>query len=119
LEYFPKSLSQAELNNLTRDLCLSKESSQLLGSRLWENHLLGPETTFGWYREREKEFRPFPRVSDAKLKAGVLDGPPIRELMQDAKFDKSLVNFQKFPYIINEKLSNHKNLVSMKETCCM
>jgi hypothetical protein len=55
----PKPLSQAELNDLTRDLCLSKESSQLLGSRLRENHLLAPDTTFVWYREREREFRPF------------------------------------------------------------
>jgi hypothetical protein len=49
-------LTQAELNDLTRDLCLSKERSQLLGSRLREKHLLAPETTFYWYREGEKEF---------------------------------------------------------------
>ncbi|XP_042236316.1 uncharacterized protein LOC121875729 [Homarus americanus] len=30
----PIPFSQAELNDLTRDLCLSKESAQLLGSRL-------------------------------------------------------------------------------------
>src|ERR1700749_3556675 len=41
-----KPLNQAELNDLTRDLCLSKESAQLLGSRLKENHLLSPGTTF-------------------------------------------------------------------------
>ena len=34
-----KPLNQAELNDLTRDLCFSKESAQLLGSRLKENHL--------------------------------------------------------------------------------
>ena len=55
----PKLLSQAELNDLTRDLGLSKESAQLLGSRLHENHLLTPETTFFWYRSRKKEFKQY------------------------------------------------------------
>ena len=36
---------------------LSKESAQLLGSRLREKHLLAPGTTFYWYQEREREFR--------------------------------------------------------------
>uniref|UniRef100_UPI00358FD4EB uncharacterized protein n=1 Tax=Myxine glutinosa TaxID=7769 RepID=UPI00358FD4EB len=55
----PKLFSQAELNDLTRDLCLSKESAQLLGSRLRENRLLAPETTFSWYRSRKEEFREY------------------------------------------------------------
>uniref|UniRef100_UPI00358F0AE9 uncharacterized protein n=1 Tax=Myxine glutinosa TaxID=7769 RepID=UPI00358F0AE9 len=55
----PKLFSQAELNDLTRDLCLSKESAQLLGSRLRESRLLAPETTFSWYRSREEEFREY------------------------------------------------------------
>ena len=42
----PVLWTQAELNNLTRDLNLSKESSQLLGSLLKEKHLLAPGTTF-------------------------------------------------------------------------
>jgi hypothetical protein len=55
----PKLLTQGQLNDLTRDLNLSKESAQLLGSRLKENNLLASETKFYWYREREKEFRQF------------------------------------------------------------
>lgn len=55
----PKLLSQAELNDLTRDLGLSKESSQLLGSRLSENNLLSPQTTFFWYRSRDEVFRKY------------------------------------------------------------
>ena len=55
----PVPLSQAELNDLTRDLNLSKESAQLLGSRLREKRLLAPETTYFWYRNREKEFRKY------------------------------------------------------------
>ena len=38
---------------------MSKEFAQLLRSRLCENHLLAPETTFFWYRSREKEFRQY------------------------------------------------------------
>ena len=34
-------LTQAQLDDLTRDLNLSKESTQLLGSHLRENDLLG------------------------------------------------------------------------------
>ena len=51
----PVPLAQVELNDLTRDLNLSEESAQLLGSRLREKRLLPPGTTFYWYREREEE----------------------------------------------------------------
>lgn len=54
----PKLFSQVELNDLVRDLGLSKERSELLGSRLKEKNLLDPNTTFYWYRNREKEFSP-------------------------------------------------------------
>ena len=46
----PVPLTQADLNDLTWDVNLSKESAQLLGSRLRENNLLAPGTTFYWYR---------------------------------------------------------------------
>ena len=49
--------NQAELNDLSRDLCLSKESAQLLGSRLSEKNLLAPNTTFAWFRNRDEQFR--------------------------------------------------------------
>ncbi|KAK3885795.1 hypothetical protein Pcinc_010030 [Petrolisthes cinctipes] len=52
----PMPLIQAELNDLTRDRNLSKETAQLLGSRIREKCLLAPETTFYWYRDREREF---------------------------------------------------------------
>lgn len=55
----PVPFTQAELNDLTRDLNLSKESAQLLGSRLREKNLLSPGTTFYWYRHRERQFRKF------------------------------------------------------------
>ena len=38
---------------------MSKESTQLLGSRLHEKSLLAPETTFYWYRNRDDEFKKY------------------------------------------------------------
>ena len=37
----------------------------------------------------------FPYVSDAKLHAGVFDGPQIRELMKDSSFDEILTGNEK------------------------
>ena len=52
-------LTQAELNDSTRDLNLLKESTLLLGSRLKEKRQLAPGTTFYWYRHPEREFKEF------------------------------------------------------------
>ena len=50
----PILITQAFLNDLIRDLNLPKESAELLGSRLQHNNLLAPNTTYSWYRRREK-----------------------------------------------------------------
>ena len=55
----PQLFTQHELNDLTRDLNLTKESAQLLGSRLREKNLLAPGTTYFWYRNRDCEFRQY------------------------------------------------------------
>ena len=52
----PVTLSQAQLNDLTRNLGLSKESAQLLGSRLIGSNLLASGTTCFWYRKRNEKF---------------------------------------------------------------
>ena len=52
-------LTQAQLNDLTRDLYLSKESAKLLESRLRENNLLVPQITFYWNRNRDDEFKKY------------------------------------------------------------
>jgi len=48
----PQLFSQGELNDLARDLNLSKESSELLASRLKEKNLLQPGTLITFYRKR-------------------------------------------------------------------
>ena len=55
----PVPLTQTELNDLTRDLSLSKESAHLLGSCLKEKYLLAPGTIFYWYQDCEMELRQF------------------------------------------------------------
>src|ERR1700755_378706 len=55
----PRPLTQGQLNDLTRDLGLSKEKEQLLVSRLSESNLLSQETTYFWFRNRDEEFRKF------------------------------------------------------------
>jgi len=51
----PHLISQAELNDLRRDLQLSKISAEMLGSRLKQWHLLAPESTITFNR-RPNEF---------------------------------------------------------------
>ena len=58
-EVSPQQFNQSELSNLIRDLGLTKEKSELLGSRLKEKNLLAAGTTFSWYRHRDKEFRKY------------------------------------------------------------
>jgi hypothetical protein len=55
----PRRFNQAELNDLCRDLNLSKESSELLASRLNEKNLLNPGTNITFYRNRESDLLPF------------------------------------------------------------
>ena len=55
----PQLFSQNELNDLAKDLNLSKESSELLASRLKEKNLLQPGTFITYYRNRQDEFLPY------------------------------------------------------------
>ena len=43
---FPQSFNLAELNDLTRDLNLSKDTARLLASRLKDKHLLKSDNQF-------------------------------------------------------------------------
>jgi hypothetical protein len=52
-------LTQSELNDLIRELQLTNEKSELLGSRLREKNMLASGVKFSWYRNREKEFRKY------------------------------------------------------------
>jgi hypothetical protein len=53
-----ESFDQNEMSDLIRDLNLSKDSSELLASRLKKN-VLQPGTKITFYRRREKNFLPF------------------------------------------------------------
>jgi hypothetical protein len=51
--------TQSKLNGLIRELQLTKEKSELLGSRLREKNMLASGVKFYRYRPREKEFRKY------------------------------------------------------------
>jgi hypothetical protein len=55
----PQPFTQIELNDLVRDLGLTKDCAEILGSRLKAKNLLSADTSFSWYRYREKEFVPY------------------------------------------------------------
>lgn len=55
-----------------------------------------------------------PRLSDAKIKEGVFDGPQIRSLMADEKFDATMNNTESdawlaFRDVVNNFLGNNKH----------
>ena len=49
----PKPFSQGQLNDSVRDLNLSKESSEILASRLGEHCILDSETKITFFRNRD------------------------------------------------------------------
>ena len=74
-EYRPKLFSQGDLNDLNRDLSLTKDKAELLGSRLKDKKLLSPGVTFSWYRHRQKYIAMFytenESLSFAKMYVGL------------------------------------------------
>uniref|UniRef100_A0A6A7G0F0 Uncharacterized protein n=1 Tax=Hirondellea gigas TaxID=1518452 RepID=A0A6A7G0F0_9CRUS len=57
----------------------------------------------------------FPRISEARLKAGIFDGPKIRELLKDHNFDESMEDNERkawisFKSIITNFLGSHRSL---------
>ncbi|XP_066463509.1 uncharacterized protein [Eleutherodactylus coqui] len=55
----PKVFTQGELNDLIRDLSLSKEKAELLASRLKEKHLLAAGAKICHYRKRNSDLSRF------------------------------------------------------------
>lgn len=55
----PKLMKQSRLNDICRDLNLSKDQSQLLASRLQEDKFLDPSTRVTYYRTRSKPFEQY------------------------------------------------------------
>ena len=55
----PQLFNQSELNDLVRDLCLSKEQSEVLASRLQEKNILDSGTKVTYYRTRESSLLRF------------------------------------------------------------
>ena len=60
----PQLFTQADLNDLVRDLDLPKNSAELLASRLKDTNLLAPGTVVSFCRNRERDFVQFFRMED-------------------------------------------------------
>jgi len=54
-----EEITQAELNDLVRDLGLPKDGSEYLASWLKKRKKIGPQVKISYYRDRDKEFRQF------------------------------------------------------------
>ncbi|KAK9881157.1 hypothetical protein WA026_014507 [Henosepilachna vigintioctopunctata] len=59
-----RGFNQNELNNLVRDLGLSKKASELLASRLYEKFQLEQGAKVSYLRSRESAFQHFFRSAD-------------------------------------------------------
>ena len=55
----PQQFNQLELNDLVRDLDLSKQAAEILASRLNGKHVLHSSTTVSFYRKRDELFLPY------------------------------------------------------------
>ena len=55
----PSLFTQGELNDLVRDLGLSKSKAELLGSRLQQWNLLQNDVTISAFRNRHNQFEPY------------------------------------------------------------
>ncbi|KAL4716297.1 hypothetical protein ACJJTC_014777 [Scirpophaga incertulas] len=104
----PHLIQQNELNDLARDLGLSKQQSELLGSRLQEWNLLAQGTTITSFRKRNANFS-----FEAKIKEGVFTGPDIRKVIRDAEFEnrlnkKELAAWRAFVKVVKGFLGNNR-----------
>lgn len=64
--------------------------------------------TFAFLRQK------FPQISDAKLNAGIFDGPQIRTLMKDRQFDQAMTEtelnaWEAFKSVVNNFLGNERS----------
>lgn len=70
----PHMISQPELNDLARDLGLSKEKSELLASRLQGWNLLASGTHVTYFRDRHKNFLQYFEMTESLSYCSNIDG---------------------------------------------
>lgn len=70
----PQTFTQDELNDLVRDLSLSKEKAELLASRLKEKNLLGKNVLISHYRKRNLHLTAFFTVDGPLCYCHDIDG---------------------------------------------
>ena len=60
----PHLILQSELNDLVRDLSLTRNQAEILGSRLQEWNLSSDETRISVFRTRQKDFSCYFQMQD-------------------------------------------------------
>lgn len=70
----PQQFSQVELNDLVRDLALSKKAAEVLASRLQEKNLLDSSAKVSFFRKRDLEFVDFFRKISTSFTAMISQG---------------------------------------------
>lgn len=70
----PHLINQCELNDLAKDLGLSKEKSELLGSRLQEWNLLARDVKVSSFRKRNEPFKPYFKMERSLCVCQDVDG---------------------------------------------
>jgi hypothetical protein len=83
----PHPFNQSELNDLVRDLGLTKQKNELLGSRLKQQNILVALAVGTSHRK-------FPFLSEENVKEGVFDGPQIWPLIRNSTFTNSMNDLQ-------------------------
>ena len=80
----PHLLTQGELNDLVRDLKLSKKQAELLGSRLRGLNLLQKDTKVYFFHNHQEEFKDFYSEENQKSKKDFC-GSPNKLEMENSK----------------------------------
>jgi len=73
-ESIPILFNQLTLNDLVRDLYLSKQLSELLASRLKENNMLENGTKVTYYRNRDEPFRKYFTTENSTVYCNNIEG---------------------------------------------
>ena len=88
----PKPFSQGQLNGLVRDLNLSKESSELLASRLGEHGVLDSGTKITFYRSRDDLLLRFFTMEDDFVFCNNIPGLFAEMGLSKYNSDKNIIN---------------------------
>ena len=87
----PQLFTQADLNDLVRDLVLLNNSAKLLASRLKVRNLLAPGRVVSFYRNRERDLEQFFRMEDEVVLGCWYESDELRLFIDSSKINLKCV----------------------------